>query len=189
MEDILFDFIGSYIRITEADKALIRSMILVRSYKKGELLLEQGKKSKDSYLVMKGCLRSYYIIDGAEKTTEFFTEQDLVAPVCVAEDAPSQYNISCAEDSVLLVSNPQMEAEGFEKFPQFETMCRILAEQQFARKQSELDSFKMSSPEQRYLHLLQSRPQLLQRVPQHQLASYLGITPQSLSRMRKRIVS
>jgi len=81
-----------------------------------------------------------------------------------------------------------MEQEIFEKFPKFEKMCRVLSEELLAKQQMNFDEFKTSSPEQRHLKLQETRPDLLQRVPQHQLASFLGITPQSLSRMRGRIV-
>ena len=76
----------------------------------------------------------------------------------------------------------------FEKFPKFEVLFRKLSEELFVKQQINFDSFKTSSPEQRYLNLLQSRPDLIQRVPQHQLASYLGITPESLSRLKARIL-
>ena len=102
--------------------------------------------------------------------------------------APSHYFISCVEDSILLVSNSDIEIEVNSKFPKFEVMCRMLSEELLAKKQIDFDEFKTSSPEQRYLNLLQKRPDLLQRVPQHQLASYLGIKPQSLSRLRARIL-
>jgi hypothetical protein len=91
------------------------------------------------------------------------------------------------EDSTLIVSKVSMEAEIFEKFPRFQRLCLLLSEDLLAKNQATLDDFKTSSPEQRYLNLLRARPDLAQRVPQHQLASYLGITPQSLSRIRKRI--
>jgi hypothetical protein len=80
-----------------------------------------------------------------------------------------------------------MEVEVNSKFPKFEIMCRIMAEELLAKQRIDFDEFMTSSPEQRYLNLLQKRPDLIQRVPQHQLASYLGITPQSLSRLRARI--
>jgi hypothetical protein len=101
---------------------------------------------------------------------------------------PSEYYISGVENSIIMVSNTEMEARIFEKFPRFETLCRILSEQLLAKSQARFDEFKISSPEQRYLHLLKTKPDLLQRVPQYQLASFLGITPQSLSRLRARIV-
>ena len=80
-----------------------------------------------------------------------------------------------------------MEQLIFEKFPKFETLCRVLSEQLLAKNQSSFDEFKTTTPEQKYLNLLQNRPDLTQRVPQYQLASYLGITPQSLSRIRTRL--
>nr|MBP9195448.1 Crp/Fnr family transcriptional regulator [Saprospiraceae bacterium] len=73
-------------------------------------------------------------------------------------------------------------------FPKFEIMCRKLSEELLAKERLEFDEFRTSSPEQRYLSLLEKRQDLIQRVPQHQLASYLGITPQSLSRLRARIL-
>ena len=187
MQDILFDFISKYISLTEDEKNIIVSLDIFRSVKKGTTLLKEGQKSKDSYFVLKGCIRKYYIIDGEEKTTAFYTEMEALTPHCVISKTPSQYYISCIEDTILTVSNSDMEEEINSKFPKFDIMCRMLSEELLAKQQINFDEFKTSSPEQRYLNLLQNRPDLIQRVPQHQLASYLGIIPQSLSRLRARI--
>lgn len=187
MQDLLFDFISKYVSLTEDEKNAILSLAIFRSVKKGTTLLKEGEKSNDGYFVLKGCIRTYYIIDGEERTTAFYTEMEALTPHCVVNKAPSDYYISCVTDTILLVSNPDMETETFSKFPKFETLCRILAEELLAKQQIDFDEFKTSSPEQRYLNLLQKRPDLAQRVPQHQLASYLGIKPQSLSRLRARI--
>jgi len=188
MQDLLFDFISKYITLTEDEKKAIISVDLFRSAKKGTILLTEGQKSKDSYFVLTGCIRTYYIIDGEEKTTAFYTEMEALTPPCVISKTPSEYYVSCIEDSILTVSNSDMEIEMNNKFPKFETMCRMLSEELLAKERIDFDEFKTSSPEQRYLNLLQKRPDLLQRVPQHQLASYLGIKPQSLSRLRSRIL-
>ncbi|MCF2443918.1 cyclic nucleotide-binding domain-containing protein [Dyadobacter sp. CY345] len=188
MQDILFDFISKYISLTEDEKNAIVSLDLFRSVKKGTTLLREGQKSQDCYFVLKGCIRKYYIIDGEEKTTAFYTEMDALTPHCVINKAPSEYFIGCVEDSILTVSNSDMEAEINGKFPKFEIMCRIMSEELLAKQQINFDEYKTSSPEQRYLNLIQNRPDLIQRVPQHQLASYLGIKPQSLSRLRARIL-
>jgi len=188
MENTLFDFISKYISLTEEEKDAILSLDLFRSLKKGTTLLEAGQKSKNSYFVLKGCIRIYYIIDGEEKTTAFYTEMDALTPHCVINKAPSEYFISCVEDSILLISNSDMEAEINSKFPKFELMCRKLSEELLAKERVDFDAFKTSSPEQRYMNLLQKRPDLIQRVPQHQLASFLGIKPQSLSRLRARLL-
>lgn len=188
MENILFDFISKYIPLTREEKKTILSLNIFRTVKKGTILLKEGQHSLEGYFVLKGCLRTYYIIDGEEKTTEFYTEMEGVTPSCVVSKQTSEYYISCAEDSIITVSNPDMEAEVFEKFPKFESLCRVLSEQLISKNQSSFDEFKTSSPEERYLNLLKNRPDLVQRVPQHQLASYLGIKPQSLSRMRTRLL-
>jgi CRP-like cAMP-binding protein len=188
MQDILFNFISKYISLTEDEKNAILSLNIFRSVRKGTTLLKEGQKSQDCYFVLKGCIRKYYLIDGEEKTTAFYTEMDALTPHCVINKAPSEYFISCVEDSVLTVSNSDMEAEINTKFPKFEMMCRRLSEELLAKQQINFDEFKTSSPEQRYLNLMQKRPDLIQRVPQHQLASYLGIKPQSLSRLRARIL-
>ncbi|MFD0798439.1 Crp/Fnr family transcriptional regulator [Maribacter chungangensis] len=188
MHDILFDFISKYVSLTENEKNAIVSLDVFRSFKKGTILLREGENSKDGYFVLKGCLRTYYLIDGEEKTTAFYTEMEGITPHSVINNTPSKYNIVCVEDSLVTVANPEMEVEMFTKFPKFETLCRILSEELLAKKQIDFDQFKTSSPEQRYLNLLQNRPDLIQRIPQYQLASYLGIKPQSLSRLRARIL-
>ena len=188
MQDLLFDFISKYVSLTEEEKNAIISLDIFRSVKKRTTLLKEGQKSKDSYFVLKGCIRTYYIKDGEEKTTAFYTEMEALTPPCVVSKTPSEYYISCIEDSILLVSSSDMEEELNSKFPKFETLCRIFSEELLAKQRIDFDEFKTSSPEQRYLNLLQKRPDLVQRVPQHQLASYLGIKPQSLSRLRARIL-
>lgn len=188
MQDLLVDFISKYVTLTEDEKNAIVSLDLFRTVKKGDILLKEGQKSNDGYFVLKGCIRTYYIVDGEEKTTAFYTEMEGFTPHCVVSKVPSEYYLSCIEDSILTVANPEMEVEIFNKFPKFETLCRIMSEELLAKQQFNFDEFKLSSPEQRYLNLLQKRPDLIQRVPQHQLASYLGIKPQSLSRLKARII-
>ncbi len=187
MQNLLFDFISQYVPLTEDEKSGIVSLDIFRSVKKGTVLLKEGQKSRDEYFILKGCMRKYYIINGEEKTTAFFTEMEGLTPHCVINNAPSEYFISCVEDTILTSANPDTGVELLAKFPKFELMCRKYSEELIAKQQIDFDEFKTSSPEQRYLNLLQSRPDLIQRVPQHQLASFLGIKPQSLSRLRARI--
>lgn len=188
MQDLLFDFISKYVTLTEDEKNDITSLDIFRTLKKGTILLKEGQKSQYEYFVLKGCIRKYYIIDGEEKTTEFFTEMEALTPHCAMNNTPSEYYISCVEDTMLTVANIDLGVELFTKFPKFQVMCRILSEEILAKQQINFDEFKTSSPEQRYLNLLQKRPDLIQRVPQNQLASYLGIKAESLSRLRARIL-
>jgi CRP-like cAMP-binding protein len=187
MQDLLFDFISRYVSLSNEEKEAIGALNIFRSEKKGTALLKKGQRSKDGYFVLKGCIRTYYLVDGEEKTTAFYTEMEGLTPHCVTNNTPSEYFVSCVEDCILTVANPEMEKEIFARFPKFETLCRLLSEELLARQQIDFDEFKTSSPEQRYLNLVEKRPDLIQRVPQNQLASFLGIKPQSLSRLRARI--
>lgn len=187
MKDILFDFLSKYVALTAEEKNALVSLNIFHSVKKGAILLEEGQKSKESYFVLQGCIRTYYVLEGEEKTTSFYTEMEALTPPCVINKTPSDYYVSCIEDCILVISNSDMEVEINTKFPKFETLCRVLSEELLAKQRIDFDAYKTSSPEQRYLNLLQQRPDLIQRVPQHQLASYLGIKPQSLSRLRARI--
>ncbi len=188
MENTLFDYLSKYIKLTHNEKKAIIDLDIFKQFKKGTLILRKGQFSDYGYFVIKGCLRCYYIIDGNEKNTAFYTEAESFEPVCKIDKKASEYFVSCVEDSILVVANSEMEKSIFEKFPKFETLCRILTEELLIKSKSEFDNFKTSSPEQRYLTMLQKRPDLIQRVPQHQLASFLGVKPQSLSRLRARIL-
>jgi len=187
MENIIFDFISKYITLSEEEKKEFILLNTFKSFKKGTVLLKEGELSDECYFILEGCIRIFYLVEGEEKTTEFYTELEGINPHCVVDKKPSSYYIACVEDCILTVGNPEMEAIMFEKFPKFEILFRKLSEELLAKQQIDFDKFKNSSPEQRYLNLLQSRPDLIQRVPQHQLASFLGIIPQSLSRLRARI--
>lgn len=187
MESILFEFIEKYMPLSVEEKKAIIDLNVFRSVKKGTLLLKEGQFSIETFFVLKGCIRTFYLVDGDERTTEFYTELEGISSPCIISKLPSEFYISCIEDSLLCVSEVGMEVEIFQKFPRFESLCRILSEQLLAKNQRNFDDYKTSTPEQRYWHLLKNRSDLLQRVSQHQLASYLGIKPQSLSRLRARI--
>lgn len=97
MQDILFDFISKYISLTNDEKNAILSLDVFRSVSKGTVLLKEGQKTQHDYFVLKGCIRKYYIIDGEEKTTAFYTEMEGLTSHCVINKEPAEYYISCIE--------------------------------------------------------------------------------------------
>lgn len=189
-EQEVFKFISGFATLSDAEVRAIIDMLDVRTYAKGVVLLREGQIANPCYFVLKGCLRQYYLVDGEEKTTHFYTEGQPVAPYeGTFRRMPSPYYLACVEDTILTVGGPEKEAELFRRYPRFQMICQLVTEEELAKSQEALASYILKSPEERYLHLLRTRPDLLDRVPQYQLASYLGIKPESLSRIRKRIMA
>ena len=114
------------------------------NFKEGNVLLKEGQYSKESYFVLKGCIRTFYLIDGEEKTTDFYIETETLSPPCVINMTPSEYYVDCIEDCTLLISNSDMEEEVNRKFPKFEIMCRRLSEELLAKERLEFDEFRTS---------------------------------------------
>lgn len=188
MENELIKCISKYVEITEElEKALIESAF-IKSFKKGTILLKEGDISNECYFILQGCIRSYYLKDGEEQTTEFYTEEQAVTLSCYGKKNPSEVYLECIEDTIASVGSPGLETKMFQKYPQLESLARVMGDIMMTKSQDTFAVFKMASPEERYMNLLKNRPDLLQRAPQHQIASYLGIKPESLSRIRKRII-
>ncbi len=187
MDDKIIEFISQYITLTEEEKEVIKSQNMIRYYLKGAELLSEGEYARDCYFVLKGCVRSYYIVDGEERTTEFYTENQTINPVSYLKKEPSEYYLSCLEDCVIALGNEERNEKLLRDVPRLGQMVLSMSSEILAENTISLDDFKNLSPEQRYKNLQEKRPDLIQRVPQYHLASYLGITPVSLSRMRKRI--
>jgi len=188
MDQILLDFLAKYVALSEEEQNVIIDLAIFKSFSKGTILLKEGQLTKDGYFVIKGCIRCYYMIDAEEKTTAFYTESESLTPPSALNYTPPEYYIDCLEHSILIVGSSETDEELFAKYPNLEKLCRLVSEDLHSKSQIAFDNFKISTPEQRYLNLLEVRPDLAQRIPQYYLASYLGITPQSLSRMRKRLV-
>lgn len=178
---------SSLMNFTEEEFEVINSLNMFRTFKKGTVLLKAGQFSQISYYVIKGCLRSYYLIKGEEKVTEFYLEDEQFISSCITTNKVSDHYLTCEEDCLVSIGTLESEKIMLEKFPRFEKLCRIKSEELLSKQKKEFENFKIASPEQRYINLTLSRPNLIQRVPQYQIASYLGLTPQSISRIRKRL--
>lgn len=187
-EQVLMNYMAQIAPITEAEMEAILDLITVREHKKGKYLLREGQACNVCYFVLQGCVRQYYLVDGNEKTTGFFTESMPVNSTLVLDGKPAKFYLVCNEDCILIEGRAEDEQAFFDQMPRMETVTRIGTEMEMQKSTEEFAEFIMSSPEERYLKLLETRPDLLDRVPQYQLASFLGVTPESLSRIRRRIM-
>ncbi|WP_313640161.1 Crp/Fnr family transcriptional regulator [Paenibacillus sp.] len=189
MKNILLKYLARFTTLNEEEQQAIVEEILVQEYKKGTVLLRQGDVPTKCYFVLKGCVRQYSINEaGKEATSNFYTEEQAISIFnSHKQDKSSEYTFTCLEDSVLVVGDLAIEEDMYNKYGQLESMTRKMIEEKFGQVQDEYAAFIASTPEERFKSLLTNRPHLIDRVPQHQLASYLGITPESLSRIKKRV--
>jgi CRP-like cAMP-binding protein len=186
MEDPVIQFIESYVKLAPEEVDIILEQNLIKSYRKDAILLAEGEQARECFFILSGCVRRYYLIDGEERSTEFYTELQPINPVSYVTKQPSDYFLSCLEESIISVSTPERGQKLLERVPKLYTLVQQLQSELLVKNELSLDSFKNLSPEARYLKFMEARPDLMNRIPLAHLATYLGITPVSLSRIRKR---
>jgi CRP-like cAMP-binding protein len=167
----------------------ISKITIIKEIPARTILLRGGEIAAEAYMVIKGCLRSYFIKEnGTEITSQFFIEGQMVSSIESAmTDTPSRSNIDAIEDSIIgiirmknLLKMTQEQGPGKDQFIGI-LLSKLLNYMNLHA------SFLLDNPEKRYKKLLQDNPELISRLPQQYIASYLGITPVSLSRIRNRL--
>jgi CRP-like cAMP-binding protein len=184
-----YQYTNQIITFTESEKQILEDAFTFRQVPKKFKLTEEGKIAKELYFVLKGLVRLYYTKDGEEITGFIFREQLFASSYdSFLRQVPSIQTLETLEDSDLLVIGYTRMQQLYEQLPKMHILARKVAEQRFINAQLMLSSFILDSPEERYRKFEAQHGDLLLRVPHHMIASYLGITPVSLSRIRKRVM-
>lgn len=187
MSDVLVAYLSRYIHISPDLERIFRENNFVRTFPKGAVLLRPEDRAREAYFILKGCVRSYVVKDGEERTVDFFIEEDAVLPLGYGKDVPSGHYLECLEETTAVVSDPDRERKTISEYPELKSVCLAMSEIMAEKLQESLARYRTSTPEERYRDLIQRRPDLVQRIPQYQIAGYLGVRPESLSRIRKRL--
>ncbi|MCU0385529.1 MAG: Crp/Fnr family transcriptional regulator [Flavihumibacter sp.] len=184
----LFNYCSQLVSFTMEEQQIIESYFSVRQVPKKFTLIQNGKIARELYFINKGLLRLYYTKDTEDITAFIFREHLFASSYdSFLRQTPSIQGLDTLEDSELLVITYDDLNTLYKKVPRMETLARKIAEQRFINAQLILSSYILDSPEERWKKFEASNGDLLLRVPHHMIASFLGITPVSLSRIRKRL--
>jgi CRP-like cAMP-binding protein len=183
----LLNFLNTVQPLNAEERKQLSSFCSELSIHKNEELQPVGHTCKTIYFVVSGMLRICYWKDGNDITESFEAENSIVARAeSLFEGLPSKKAIHSVEDSKLVAINAVKLYESFKQFPILERLFRKIFEQQYVRTIHRLESLQFNSPEERYRQLLTQQADIVLRVPLKHIASYLGITQVSLSRIRAR---
>lgn len=182
----LLNHISRYVQLSEAEENLLLSIVKHQSLKKKEYLLTEGQICKANYFVAKGCLRNYLINEkGVEQITQFAIENWWITDYgSLSTQTASGFFIQAIEDAEVIAIEKHLEEELFDKIPKLERYFRLVLKRAYAASQMRIKFIFTQSGEERYHHFATSFPGFIQRVPQYMLASYLGFTPEFLSKIR-----
>lgn len=180
-----------FVVFNEEEWSVFASHLKLRTVKKKGHVIEAGQICKEIGFIVSGSVRFYHIKDGLEITNYFCLDHEFVSSYrSFIQQLPGHTNIQALED-ILLITFTNQDIQQLLENPlvayKMERFGRLIAEYLICCYEDRVISFITQTPEERYIALLESNSRILQRIPQHYLATYLGITPVSLSRIRKRM--
>ena len=188
MYELFFKTLNGKVAFTQEEQAIIKTYLTPKKIRKKQYFLQEGDVCKMIAFVEKGALRAYSIGEkGAEHIIQFAPENWWISDKGGAtEKGPAYFFIDAIEDSDVLLLNRQGHMTMMEKVPAYSSSFQVGIQKRNAAKDKRIVHSLASPAETRYNDFLDTYPSIAQRIPQHMLASYLGITPETLSRIRRR---
>lgn len=184
-EDIANKIEEIHLPLSEACKQDIFGRSKMCSYKKGDVVIREGQFSKKAYLIVEGCSRAYYLKNGKDISDWFAFEHDFMAPiVSFFSDKPSPHYVEFVEDSIVYEFSRDVIDELSEKHRDFERLISSVVTETMLGLCERLYTIQFNKAEDRYKHLITIYPNITNRIPLTHIASYLGITLETLSRIR-----
>ncbi|MBS1659906.1 MAG: Crp/Fnr family transcriptional regulator [Bacteroidetes bacterium] len=186
----LLQAIQKYISLSPEEASLIQTLFRIKRLKKGDFLLQAGVTCKHLYFIDTGLVRYFLDNKGEEITYNFAREGQFVCDfISFLGKSPSEKSIQCLEPTTLLViSYPDLQ-QFYAKIKEGEKFGRLCIESFYTSSILQVKSLYADQPGKRYLNFLEAHSDIQQRIPQYYIASYVGVKPQSLSRIRKRFAN
>ena len=186
--DAFLDALGATVDLSDSERRALGARLGERTLDRGGALVRQGDRCDVVGFVAQGAMRITVTVDGDERTTYFATDGQMVSDYeSVLTGAPARTTLEAVEPCTLSLLDRGTIDWAYGALRHGERLGRLVAENLFVATHRRLVSFYVDTAEARYLRLLDEHPGLVQRVPQHLIASYVGVRPQSLSRIRARL--
>jgi CRP-like cAMP-binding protein len=187
----LIDYFNKFLPLDGEEKAFVEEFFKERRVKRRQFILQEGEISKHNTFVIEGCFKMYYVDNnGKEHNLQFAIENWWIGDIgSFHSEQPSKLYIEAVENSVILQIRKEDQLKLFVDYPKFNRIFRMLAENAMVSLQKRILQNISSTAEERYLDFLKRHPQLFNRISNVQIASYLGVTPEFLSAIRKKIAT
>jgi CRP/FNR family transcriptional regulator, anaerobic regulatory protein len=181
--------IKSLVPLNTDEESAFLQILEVKKFNKKEFLLQEGKVCSKVSFINNGCMRLFYNVEGVENTVQFFFDDSWYTDYAsFLTGQPTLENMQALETTEVVQFKKEDLYKLFDQFPIFDRVGRVMAENAFLSLSMLNKMLTNEEPQQRYLNLMKQRPDVVEKIPQHYIASYLGIKPESLSRIRKRIL-
>lgn len=189
MYELFFEKFNKTIPLTKDEQDIIKAFLTPKKLRKKQYVLQEGDVCKYIAFIEKGALKAYTISEkGDEHIIQFALEGWLIADLySFLTGEPATYNIDALEEAELVLISKSSYVELLKKLPKFETYIRVQLTSAYIAMQRRLTSIISFSLEERYSYFNQLYPDIAARVPQHMIASYMGLTAETLSRVRRRL--
>ncbi len=188
MTEQIIQSIKSIVSLSKAEEGAFTKVLEVKQFKKKDFLLREGQLCDRISFINSGCMRLFYNVEALENTVQFFFADSWYTDYAsFLTERPAVENMQALEPSEVVQFKKTDLYKLYDQYPIFDRVGRVMAENAFLSISKLNQMLANEEPEQRYLNLLKQRPELVEKIPQHYIASYLGIKPESLSRIRKRI--
>ncbi|MBT1697365.1 Crp/Fnr family transcriptional regulator [Fulvivirgaceae bacterium PWU4] len=185
----LRQFIAGVVDATNEEWKAHRDCLTRRFLRKGEFLVSEGQVVNNVSFINKGSFRVFKTMNGQDLTKHFFFANEYATEyISFLTRKPSDICVKALEESELIELHYDKVQALYEQYPVWQKYGRLMAEHLFIVLAERTHRLLYHSPEENYLHLIESRPDIIERIPQQYIASYLGIQPESLSRIRKRLM-
>ena len=186
----LIDYINRIISLTDEEASILKSKISFRKYLKGQYLLQQGDVCTFSGFIVSGCTKTFFIDDEGQEHVVMFSIEDWWASDIGSfiSPKPADFNVQCLENTELIQLSHENQKSLLEEIPKLERFFRIIIEKAFVASQKRVVRNLSMTAKERYVFFRSQYPLIEQRIPQYLIASYLGITKEFLSKLKKELI-